>query len=177
MRGHFPGSPFDESSRASRAFSRAIASASAGFKAAGKSSEGPATRPCSVALRTTRLNDGEKGARQNSVSEAAGAATPGISIGLSISMAEAALLHPCDGGTKVNPSPTTTTAAWPCFAWRTNTPRAHNPEATSPNRRDAGAAADNADPDVRQMTDKDGAEKAEHPAEFEPKEGAMDTTD
>ena len=43
--------------------------------------------------------------------------------------------------------------------------------------RDAGAAADNADPDVRQMTDKDGAEKAEHPAEFEPKEGAMDTTD
>ena len=40
-----------------------------------------------------------------------------------------------------------------------------------------GAAADNADPDVRQMTDKDGAEKAEHPAEFEPKEGAMDTTD
>jgi histone deacetylase 1/2 len=43
--------------------------------------------------------------------------------------------------------------------------------------RDAGAAADAADPDVRQMTDKDGAEKAEHPAEFEPKEGAMDTTD
>ena len=43
--------------------------------------------------------------------------------------------------------------------------------------KDAGAAADNADPDQRQMTDKDGAEKAEHPAEFEPKEGAMDTTD
>ena len=43
--------------------------------------------------------------------------------------------------------------------------------------RDAGAAADAADPDVRQMTDKDGAEKAEHPSEFEPKEGAMDTTD
>mmetsp|Transcript_7750 Transcript_7750/g.20575 ORF Transcript_7750/g.20575 Transcript_7750/m.20575 type:complete len:432 (-) Transcript_7750:26-1321(-) len=43
--------------------------------------------------------------------------------------------------------------------------------------RDAGTAADNADPDQRQMTDKDGAEKAEHPSEFEPKEGAMDTTD
>jgi len=44
--------------------------------------------------------------------------------------------------------------------------------------RDAGAAADAADPDQRQMVDeKTGAEKAEHPAEFEPKEGAMDTTD